>query len=367
MQKNFYQILRIKNDATAEQIGEAFYRARDRIAQSGVDDPDTQALLRDAHDTLIDADNRAAYDLSLRAPVATPPRLGSNPSPVPPFPAAESYGELQYTTGDNTSRRKWVGIIVAILAALLTIFIGLMMTGKSRTSSAPLAKKDTVNTSAIPVSSEPLSNSPAAPPGIQSSNLKPRTADELFSEVSASIVRVVSLDEMQRPISSGSGVVIGRNTVITNCHVVVKGPIVEVRTGKDSFPANITVADEAYDLCQLSVGNGFNAPAVEMGAMQYVRTGQKAFAIGAPQGLELTISEGLVSAIRESTMGKVIQTSAAISPGSSGGGLFNVNGQLIGITSFQMRTGQALNFAVPADWIGEMITRSGTGPALSAE
>ena len=98
--------------------------------------------------------------------------------------------------------------------------------------------------------------------------------------------------------------------------------------------------------------------------MQYVRTGQKVFAIGAPQGLELTISEGIVSSLRETKLGTVIQTTAPISPGSSGGGLFNVSGQLIGITTFQSKTGQNLNFAVPADWIAQMEPRGGPGPSL---
>jgi S1-C subfamily serine protease len=156
-------------------------------------------------------------------------------------------------------------------------------------------------------------------------------------------------------------VVIARGTVITNCHVALKGPLVSVKTPKDSYPANVTVADEEYDLCKLDV-QGLSAPAVEIGGSQYVRTGQKVFAIGAPLGLELTISEGIVSSLRETPLGNVIQTTAPISPGSSGGGLFNVNAQLIGITTFQHKTGQNLNFAVPADWIDKMTTRSGSGP-----
>ena len=98
--------------------------------------------------------------------------------------------------------------------------------------------------------------------------------------------------------------------------------------------------------------------------MKYVRPGQTVFAIGSPQGLDLSISEGIVSSVRESRLGPLIQTTAAISPGSSGGGLFNVSGQLIGITTFQSKTGQNLNFAVPADWIADMQTRGGPGPSL---
>jgi S1-C subfamily serine protease len=81
------------------------------------------------------------------------------------------------------------------------------------------------------------------------------------------------------------------------------------------------------------------------------------YAIGTPQGLERTLSQGLVSAMRETSEGTVIQTSAPISPGSSGGGLFDTQGQLVGITTFQTKTGQNLNFAIPVDWLDTMRTR----------
>ena len=97
-----------------------------------------------------------------------------------------------------------------------------------------------------------------------------------------------------------------------------------------------------------------------------VRTGQRVYAIGAPLGLELTISEGIVSSLREVENGKVIQTTAPVSPGSSGGGLFNAEGQLIGIVTFQTRSGQNLNFAVPADWISEMRARAPGGTRVAA-
>ena len=92
-----------------------------------------------------------------------------------------------------------------------------------------------------------------------------------------------------------------------------------------------------------------------------VRVGQRAYAIGAPQGLELTLSEGLISSLRATTNGSIIQTTASISPGSSGGGLFDANGQLIGIVTFQSKTGQNLNFALPAHWISEMKPREASG------
>ena len=362
MQKNYYQILRIKDDATTEQIDAAYYRARDRVAQSGVEDPDTLALLKDAYETLSDPAGRAQYDQSLAEPPPPPPRLRAVAAP-PPFPSMDE----ERPDAAPAPRNRMIGIGIAAAAMLLTVVLGFLLMGKSSTpvATAP-AKPIVTNTSAIPVSSEPLGagQAPATAPQPNPAGTAPRTGDQVFAEVANSIVRIVVMDESHVPIGGGSGVVTARATVITNCHVALKGPIVEVRAGKDSFPAIVALADETYDLCQLTVSGGFSAPAVEIGNMQYVRTGQKVFAVGAPQGLDLTISEGIVSSLRETSLGKILQTTAPISAGSSGGGLFNISGQLIGITTFQLRSGQNLNFAVPADWIAEMAPRGGPGPSL---
>jgi tetratricopeptide (TPR) repeat protein len=80
--------------------------------------------------------------------------------------------------------------------------------------------------------------------------------------------------------------------------------------------------------------------------------------MGAPEGLELTLSEGLISGLREFEGGLVVQTSAAISPGSSGGGLFDARGQLVGITTFYLKEGQNLNFALPGDWAQSLVLGS---------
>ena len=363
MQKNYYQILRIKNDATAEQIGQAYYRACDRVTQSGVKDPETLALLNEAYESLIDPNSRATYDQSLLEPPPPPPRLRAAPPPQADF--SMEADENQETNHSGTNKR-WIGIAIAIGVALLTVLIGFMSMGKPRAPTASMAAKDVTGTSTIPVSSEPLaSGQPPVPASSQgTTSTAPRTGDQVFADVANSIVRIVVMDESHNTLAGGSGVVTARATVITNCHVALKGPILEVRAGKDGFPATVTLADETYDLCQLNVAGGFNAPSVDIGNMQYVRTGQKVFAVGAPQGLDLTISEGIVSSLRETGLGRIIQTTAPISPGSSGGGLFNISGQLIGITTFQLRTGQNLNFAVPADWITEMVTRGGPGPSL---
>ena len=359
MQKNYYQILRIGNTATTEEIGFAYQRAIQRIASSGIDDPDTRALLRTAVDTLSDTAARESYDQSLVAPEPVI-RLGSSASPLQMERTASDD-----TDDDDSDKRRGLTRIAYVLGFFL--LGALLIYPLMRKSPPPLVIQST--SIATPASSEKSSSESAPAPGVivetqNTAKTKPRTADQVFADVSASIVRINVLDSGGNVIGGGSGVVTARSTVITNCHVALKGPIVTVRASKQDFPASIDVADESFDLCQLSVGGGFSAPSVEVGNMKYVRPGQTVFAIGSPQGLDLSISEGIVSSVRESRLGPLIQTTAAISPGSSGGGLFNVSGQLIGITTFQSRTGQNLNFAVPADWIADMQTRGGPGPSL---
>jgi S1-C subfamily serine protease len=353
MQKTYYQILGVSPDATESQIIAAHMKAVTKLMDSGLDDPDSNALLDTARDALLDPAARASYDESLRAPEAAP-RLSRVSAPV----IEDDATDVRAPSGP------WRSLAVFAVALLITLLVGWFLMKGSKPADSPVyatPKQEERNLSSAATDPQPApAESPRTEPS-KAADPKPRTAEQVFNDISHSVVKVVVSNESGSVVGTGSGVVIARGTVITNCHVALKGPLVSVKTPKESYPANVTVADEEYDLCKLDV-QGLNAPAVEIGGSQYVRTGQKVFAIGAPQGLELTISEGIVSSLRETPLGNVIQTTAPISPGSSGGGLFNVNAQLIGITTFQHKTGQNLNFAVPADWIDKMTTRSGSGP-----
>src|SRR5262249_49670558 len=100
----------------------------------------------------------------------------------------------------------------------------------------------------------------------------------------------------------------------------------------------------------------FTRPLHGIAATDDLQVGQRVYAIGAPQELELTLSDGLISGLRQTEGGSIqlIQTSAPISPGSSGGGLFDQDGRLVGITTFFVEEGQNLNFALPAAWVLEL-------------
>lgn len=190
------------------------------------------------------------------------------------------------------------------------------------------------------------------------------TPEELFEQRSKSIFVVHVYDKQGKRMSQGSAVVIGPEQVITNCHVLAKGSGIRISRGNMSFIATLEFPDAERDLCQLKVKD-LVAPAAPMADVATVKIGQRVYAIGAPQRLELTLTDGLVSSLREMDEGEppVIQTSAPASPGSSGGGLFDARGNLIGIVTFGFR-GEQLNFALPVDWVRQVPER---GRALLAK
>ena len=191
---------------------------------------------------------------------------------------------------------------------------------------------------------------------------------KLYNEASRSIVQIELVGESFEVISLGSGIIIAPGEIVTNCHVVDgKAPFIWVRHADISLPheAKVRYRDQKRDLCQIALvsavsrRNWQTVPAIaDISPVGRVRVGQRVFAIGNPQGLALTLSDGIISALREGPSGTWYQTTAPISPGSSGGGLFDDSGWLIGITSSNKPDGQNLNFAVPAAYILELPKRS---------
>ena len=183
---------------------------------------------------------------------------------------------------------------------------------------------------------------------------------EVYAKVAPSVWRVQTYDVDGLPLGLGSGVVIAPDTLVTNCHVLAKAKRVAVKRDKTSIDARLEMWDPQRDVCQIKAP-GLAAPAVQLGDVAQLAVGQDVYAVGNPKGLDLTMSAGLLSSIRRNDKGQVIllQTSAAISGGSSGGGLFDDNGVLIGLTTIGSVSGDAqnLNFAIPVDWVRELPQR----------
>jgi S1-C subfamily serine protease len=161
-------------------------------------------------------------------------------------------------------------------------------------------------------------------------------------------------------ISSDSGVVVLPNQVITNRHVVDAGDGWRIKQGEKSWRAIVTDLDPDHDLALLRAVDesletlkgsaGLDATPVSMRLSPAVIAGEHVYAIGSPDGQQVSISEGVVSGFRDYQLGRLIQTSAPLYLSSSGGGLFDLQGRLVGITSRSLSEGHNLNFALPTEW-----------------
>lgn len=183
---------------------------------------------------------------------------------------------------------------------------------------------------------------------------QPLDAQKLFREVSSSVVKVAGSNDDGESMQ-GSGVVIAAKTVVTNCHVVGGSNQSTVEHMDELYSASLLASDEEHDLCLLNVP-GIEARAIKLGSSTSSEVGETVFAVGAPRGFSNSLSQGIVSGLRRVGNAKLIQTTAAISHGSSGGGLFNARGDLIGITTLYIDDSQQLNFAVPAEWVHSLMT-----------
>ena len=181
------------------------------------------------------------------------------------------------------------------------------------------------------------------------------SAGEVFEKVKDAVVVVKALGEKGEELSQGSGVMLPSGQLATNHHVVEQGLRLRGVANAHAVAGLIVAKDPDRDLALLSAP-GLNASPAQQGRAESLKVGQRVFAMGAPYGPELSISEGILSQLRGKKP-SIIQTTAAASPGSSGGGLFNEKGQLVGITTFHLKGGQGLNFAVPVERVGELIAQ----------
>ena len=149
-------------------------------------------------------------------------------------------------------------------------------------------------------------------------------------------------------IAQGSAVAVSKQTLITNCHVLTNAGFIVVLQEDNVAQAELVKANPDTDRCVLQVTDDELSPVPGVRPFQKLAIGERVYSIGTPSGLQQTLGEGLISGLREHDGVKLIQTSAPISSGSSGGGLFDASGNLVGVTTFMLRDAQALNFAIAA-------------------
>lgn len=186
------------------------------------------------------------------------------------------------------------------------------------------------------------------------------TAKEIFTLVSPSVVYIETFDSSGNALAYGSGFIVdaAKGKVATNYHIIDGAYSARVKTlsGTVYTVEKVFAYNVANDVALLKI-NGSGLKAVTLGDSSTIETGDKIYAIGNPQGLENTISDGLISTKSRVLDGTTyIQISAPISRGSSGGVLLNEQGNVIGITSAVIDNGQNLNFAVPINSLKPLLS-----------
>lgn len=202
------------------------------------------------------------------------------------------------------------------------------------------------------------------------------TPQEVYNQVTPSVVSVLGREDMYSTMASaGTGVIFSSNGyILTNCHIIAGCSMCRILVTNahgvdEAYDAKVVGYDEDVDLAVLKV-EAEDLPAAAFGVSDDLRVGDQVYAIGNPLGVELrnTLTDGIISAIDrdmdvDGVQMTLLQTTAALNSGNSGGPLINEYGQVIGINTIKMMsrydTIEGLGFAIPSSlalrWVNELI------------
>ncbi len=170
-------------------------------------------------------------------------------------------------------------------------------------------------------------------------------------EAHGTVVSILMLDKEEHPVAQGSGFLISKDgRVVTNYHVIKSGSSAVVKLPNGTiFPVEGVLTSDKHRDVAIIKAHGSDFRTLALGDSDRLQVGEEVVAIGNPLSLESTVSNGIVSGLRtdEEEGGKFLQITAPISPGSSGGPLFNMAGEVVGITTSHLVGGQNLYFAIP--------------------
>ena len=178
-------------------------------------------------------------------------------------------------------------------------------------------------------------------------------AQALFKKVAPSVYWVRS-DSTGLGSSTryGSAVAVSDHEAVTNCHIVATAnarlTLGASQSGEAAEVELVAVNFDA-DRCVVYAHSLTLNPVSGIRRYDSLEVGEAIFAVGNPRGMERTLSNGLISGMRSRDEARLIQFTASISPGSSGGGLFDAHGNLVAITSYSLKGAQGINFAIPAE------------------
>jgi S1-C subfamily serine protease len=197
---------------------------------------------------------------------------------------------------------------------------------------------------------------PKSPTAAEGNQHPALTTAEVAKKVSPSVVVIEGKTESGDVL--GSGFIVSKDgKIVTNLHVIrdMKTATVQLATGQIVDAISVLATDEVHDLAIVKVA-GSDYAALELGNSDALTLGEPVVIVGSPRGLEGTVTAGILSSVRDLGDGvKVLQTDAAVNPGNSGGPLLNSKGQVIGVVSFQLRSAQGLNFAIPINYVRELL------------
>jgi len=199
---------------------------------------------------------------------------------------------------------------------------------------------------------------------VVSSLILPISIIEVFAQDAAVVYKNTdnSTVTIETDLVQGSGFFVNDSIIATNYHVVKGANDVHCYTKNSTIKYEIegyVAVDTSVDLIFLKVSGLRRTPITISGTP--LEIGQKVYVIGSPKGLPATISDGIISAFRDFDSNKLIQITAPISPGSSGGPVMDAKGELIGVSVSQLKEGQNLNFAIPKSYVVSMLKNKELG------
>lgn len=177
---------------------------------------------------------------------------------------------------------------------------------------------------------------------------------DIVGIVKPAVVTIITYNENGEISGQGTGFFVGENQIISSRHIFEGISTAKIKTSRGEVYSilGVIAEDPKWDLILLKTETIDNKAAPLVITDKYPKEGQKIVVVGSPKGFEQTISDGIISSIRDiPNSGKIIQITAPISPGSSGSPVVNLQGEVIGVATLQMHHAQQLNFAVPAEHI----------------
>jgi len=380
---DYYEILQVSPNADVEFIVAAYKRLVEKWhldRQPG--DPkafERLTLLDKALAILTDYESRKEYD-SLRSKRTVCDSVQEQSTNAELAQGNTTFEKTTEKTYDSWLYKTiWISAVASgLLFAIIVSALSQQSIGKTYIISTKSNAPQSVSTE-----QENKGNSPYPAIAQPSATITPIPAEVLFSQISPSVVNIITFDRKGQTEGSGTGFLLNKcGLIATNFHVIERAHSAQIILSDNlkisvlgvaafdresdlaiiqaKVPLNVNLANpnpqtgienrktgpdlvsELYDLKPLEL----NKNELPIGARVY--------AIGNPLGLANTLSEGLISGYREIDKSRVLQTTASISPGSSGGPLLGADGKVIGVTTFQFKGGQNLNFAVPASKLSHL-------------